>query len=83
VQLTVAVDAKSKQLEKKLIPHVSIRQVVDMLNRAAFATSTNAFLPLKNLSAKLLPFLRVKVVVIPLAPFLVFRLPGIHGQSVN
>ena len=55
MKFQVAVNAQSQKLEKELVTHVGIRQVVDMLNGGSFAASADSSLALKHLAAKFLP----------------------------
>jgi hypothetical protein len=82
VQLKVAVDAKPEKLEKELIAHVRISQMMDMLNRSGLASSANALLPVDHLFSKVFPLFGIQVSVIPIAPFWFLGFAGIHGETM-
>jgi hypothetical protein len=83
VQLEMAVDAKPEKLEKELIAHVGVSEMVDMLNGCRFATGANALLPFDYLSSEFLPLAGVNVSMVFLAPLRVFRLARIHGKPMD
>ena len=83
VQLEMAVDAKPQKLEKKLITHVGVSEMVNMLDGRSLASRANALLPVDYLFSKVFPLSGIEVIVILIPPLRVFWLAGIHREAVN
>jgi hypothetical protein len=82
VQLEMAVDAKPQKLEKKLITHVGVSEMVNMLDGRCLASCANALLPVDYLFSKVFPLSGIEVSVILFPPFRVFGFAWIHGQTM-
>ena len=83
MQFKMAVDAKPQKLEKKLITHVGVSEMVNMLDRRCLASRANALLPVDYLFSKVFPLSGIEVSVILIPPFQVFWFAWIHREAVN
>ena len=82
VQLDMAVDAKPQKLKEKLIAHVGVSEMVDMLDGCGLASRANALLSVNHLFSEVFPFSGIEVSVILFPPFRVFGFAWIHGQTM-